>query len=320
MRITILTVLAPLLLVSASPAPHYRVVHGWPVLPSGRVLGPCSGVAVDARGNVFVLHRGQKGGGDTKALTPIAEPVVEVFDGRSGKLLREWGANRFVTPHGISIGPDGTIWITDTALNQVFAFDPDGKLLRTFGERGVAGTDQDHFDRPTDVAPLQDGGFYVADGYGNSRILKYAADGRLLLQWGTRGGRPGQFLIPHALALDGAGNVLVADRGNDRIQRFDPSGTYIGEWKDIRIGRPFGIARLPRGGFAVIDGGNTPATVPDHAGVTLLDREGRIVEHFGRIGNYDGQFWVGHDIAADRAGNIYVVDITGQRVQKFSAR
>lgn len=315
-----LAISASILLVSAAPAPRYHVVHGWPVLPEGRVLGPCSGVAVDARGNVFVLHRGQKGGGDTKALTPIAEPVVEVFDGRSGKLLREWGANRFVTPHGISIGADGTVWITDTALNQVFAFDQDGKLLRTLGERGVAGTDQRHFDRPTDVAPVADGAFYVADGYGNARILKYAADGRLSLQWGTHGAGPGQFAIPHALALDAAGNVLVADRGNERIQRFDPSGRLLGEWKDNRLGRPFGIAILPGGSFAVVDGGNTPATVPDHGGVTVIDRRGRIVERFGRIGNYDGQLWVGHDIAADRAGNIYVVDITGQRVQKFTRR
>jgi len=319
MRITSLAALAPLLLASASPAPQYHVVHGWPVLPNNRVLGPCSGVAVSGKGEVLVLHRGNRGT-DAKALTPVNEPVVEVFDAVSGKLKREWGAGLFVVPHGISIGPDDHVWITDTGANQVFEFAPDGTLLRTLGERGVAGADATHFDRPTDVAPLADGSFYVADGYGNSRIAKFAADGHLLFQWGTRGTGPGQFNIPHALAVDARGRVYVADRVNDRVQVFEGDGRYLTEWKSATIGRPFGLALLPESRIAILDGGSNPDKVPDHDGVTIAALDGREVAHFGRMGNQDGQFWIAHDIAADRQGNLYVVDIAGQRVQKFAAR
>lgn len=309
--------LGSILLGAAVPAPHYAVVHGWPILPEGRVLGPCSGVAVNGRGEVFVLHRGNRGT-DAKALKPVAEPVVEVFDGSSGKLLREWGAGRFVIPHGISIGADGHVWITDTGSNQIFEFTAEGTLLRTLGEHGVAGADATHFDRPTDVAPLADGSFYVADGYGNSRVAKFAADGKLLFQWGTRGTGPGQFNIPHALAVDGAGRVYVADRVNDRVQVFDGAGRYLTEWKSSAIGRPFGLALLPGNRIAILDGGANPDKVPDHDGVTIARLNGREIDHFGRLGNQDGQFWIAHDIAADRAGNLYVVDIAGQRVQKFA--
>ncbi|NWM24643.1 hypothetical protein GY659_23320, partial [Escherichia coli] len=210
---------------STAPAPRYAVVHGWPILPEGRVLGPCSGVAVNSRDEVFVLHRGNRGT-DAKALALVQEPVVEVFDAGTGKLLREWGKGLFVVPHGISIGPDDHVWITDTGSNQVFEFTRGGELLRTFGEHGVAGADAAHFDRPTDVAPLPGGSFYVADGYGNSRVMKFAADGKLLFQWGTRGAGPGQFAIPHALAVDAGRRVYVADRANDRVQLFDATGRY----------------------------------------------------------------------------------------------
>lgn len=310
---------APLLLAAASPQPHYAVVHGWPALPANRVLGPCSGVAVNGKGEVLVLHRGNRGT-DAKGLTPVREPVVEIFDGATGKLLREWGAGLFVVPHGISVGPDDHVWITDTGTSQVFEFAPDGTLLRTLGERGVPGADSTHFDRPTDVAPMADGSFYVADGYGNSRVARFAADGKLLFQWGTRGTGAGQFNIPHALAVDAKGRVYVADRVNDRVQVFDAKGRYLTEWKSTAIGRPFGLALLPGSRIAILDGGSNPGKVPDHDGVTIATLDGRQVEHFGRMGNQDGQFWIAHDIAADRAGNLYVVDIAGQRVQKFARR
>jgi DNA-binding beta-propeller fold protein YncE len=308
--------LSPLLLAAAAPHPRYTVVHGWPILPDNRVLGPCSGVAVTSKGEVLVLHRGNRGT-DAKALTLVNEPVVEVFDGATGKLLREWGAGRFVVPHGISVGPDDHVWITDTGSNEVFEFAPDGTLLRTLGEHGVAGADARHFDRPTDVAPLADGSFFVADGYGNSRVAKFVADGHLLFEWGTRGTGPGQFNIPHALAVDAKGRVYVADRVNDRVQVFDSNGRRLTEWKAATIGRPFGLALLPDSRIAILDGGSNPDKVPDHDGVTIASLDGRVVEHFGRMGNQDGQFWIAHDIAADRAGNLYVVDIAGQRVQKF---
>ena len=103
-------------------------------------------------------------------------------------------------------------------LNQVFKFSHDGKLLLTLGERGVAGDDRSHFNRPTDVAVARDGSFYVSDGYVNSRVLKFAADGKFLVQWGTKGNGPGQLDLPHGIALDAAGRVFVVDRQNARVQ------------------------------------------------------------------------------------------------------
>ena len=130
------------------------------------------------------------------------------------------------------------------ALHQVFKFSHDGKLLLKLGERGVAGDDPAHFNRPSDVAVAPDGSFYVSDGYRNNRIMKFAPDGKFLFQWGTKGKGPGQLDLPHAIAF-ASGRVYVVDRGNKRIQVFDEKGLYLAEWKgppfvgpqDIKIGR-----------------------------------------------------------------------------------
>lgn len=306
---------------AAQKAHPYAVVHGWPTLPEGRVLGPAAGVAVDSKGAVFVFHRATRGKRPGAPGDVIAEPTIAVFDGASGRLLREWGAGRFVTPHGLTIDARDHVWLTDTGLNQIFEFDAAGTLLLTLGERGIAGRDAAHFDRPTDVAVLGDGSFLVSDGYGNTRVMHFAADGRFLSQWGAPGSGPGQLDLPHALAVDAAGHVYVADRGNARVQVFDADGRFLAGWRSPEIGRPFGLALLGGDRLAIADGGDLPADGgPDHDGVAITDLRGRVLERFGRFGNQDGQFRIAHDIAADRRGNLYVVDVTGQRVQKFSRR
>ena len=223
--------------VATVPNANYHVVHGWPVLPENGVLDEVSAVAVDLHGNVLVLQRGGRQWPDSDVLdqTPILVPTVFVFDGRSGRLLKKWGERLFALPHSVTVDRQDNIWFTDVALNQVFKFSPEGKLLLTLGERGVAGDDGSHFNRPTDVAVARDGSFYVSDGYGNNRVLKFAADGKLLLQWGAKGNGPGQFDLPHGIALDAAGRVFVVDRRNDRVQVFDSRGNYLSQWK----GPPF---------------------------------------------------------------------------------
>jgi len=311
-------VLATAAAVGGQPeSPGYAVEHGWPQLPHGTVLGSAAGVAVDADDNVWVFHRGNRVWTEPLPLDPIAVPTVIQFDGRTGKVLRQWGAGVFAMPHGLSIGPDGNLWMTDVALHQVFKFSPDGTLLLTLGERGVPGDDGGHFNRPTDVAALADGSFYVSDGYRNTRVAKFAADGRFLFQWGRPGRGPGEFQTPHGIAVDAGGRVYVADRQNDRVQVFDARGTFLAQWRSPDIGRPYGLTLLREAGVAIADGGEQPQSPPDRSGVAVLTRDGALVERFGRFGNQDGQFRMAHDIAADRAGNLYVVDITGQRVQKF---
>jgi len=305
---------------AAGPAPetHYHVAHGWPELPEGRILGAAAGVGVDSKGDVLVFHRAGRVWSEPLPLTLIAEPTIAVFDEATGKLLREWGAHQFAMPHGLSVDSHDNVWVTDVALQQVFKFSPEGKLLMVLGEPGVAGADEHHFNRPTDIAVLPDGSFYVSDGYRNTRVVKFSPEGKFLFQWGRPGSGPGEFDIPHAVAVDEAGRVYVADRQNDRIQVFDARGQFLRQIKARDIGRPYGLALLPGGRLAVADGGEQPKSGPDRSGVVIVAADGRVLQRFGRYGNYDGQFRMAHDIAVDAKANIYVVDIAGQRVQKLT--
>jgi peptidylamidoglycolate lyase len=297
----------------------YHVVHGWPVLPQGEILGAVTGVGVDSHDNVFVFHRAGRLWPDSGILdtTPIARPTVALFDGRTGVLITQWGANRFAMPHGLTVDREDNVWLTDVALQQVYKFSHDGKLLLTLGARGVSGDDSSHFNRPTDVGVAPDRSFYVSDGYLNTRVLKFASDGKFLFQWGTAGSGPGQFDLPHGIALDAAGRVYVADRSNARVQIFDADGHYVTEWKGAALGRPYNVALGSDGTAFVVDGGDQPDRPPDRSGAAVVRPDGSVIQRFGRFGNYDGQFALAHDIAVAKDGSVYVGDITGRRVQKF---
>jgi DNA-binding beta-propeller fold protein YncE len=172
----------------AAASGRYQVVHGWPVLPAGEVLGPVAGVGVDSKDNVFVFRRGDRvalRSGDFD-LTPIPRPTIWLFDGRTGAVLAQRGSKTFAMPHGLAVDRQDNVWLTDVAYHQVYKFTHDGHLLLTIGERGVPGSDEAHFNRPTDIAVAEDGSFYVSDGYRNSRVVKFAADGKFLFQWEKR--------------------------------------------------------------------------------------------------------------------------------------
>jgi DNA-binding beta-propeller fold protein YncE len=310
---------APDVVADRGASMKYHVVHGWPVLPEGEVLGSVAGVGVDSHGDVLVFHRAGRTwpASDVLELAPITRPTVDVFDGHSGALLRRWGANLFAMPHGLTVDAHDNVWLTDVALQQVFEFSPDGRLLLTLGERGIAGDDSAHFNRPTAVAVASDGSFYVSDGYKNTRVMKFSADGKFLFQWGTKGSGPGEFDLPHWVALDASGNVYVADRGNQRIQVFDPAGHYMAQWTGEQIGRPYAIAIDARRNAYLADGGDQPTAPPDRSAWVLARLDGTALLRVGRYGNYDGQFEMAHSIAVDATGAVYVGDITGARVQKF---
>jgi DNA-binding beta-propeller fold protein YncE len=220
-------------------------------------------------------------------------------------------------PHGLSVDRNDNVWLTDVALHQVFEFSHDGKPVLTIGERAIAGNDAKHFNRPTEVAVAADGSFYVSDGYRNTRVMKFSPAGAFLFQWGTKGTGPGQFDLPHGVAVDHAGFVYVSDRSNARVQIFDPTGKYIREWKSTVIGRPYDVAIAPDDTAVIVDGGDQPEAPPDRSAFVVVRRDGSVVERFGRWGNYDGQFEMAHCVAVGKDGSVYVGDITGGRVQKF---
>ncbi len=297
----------------------YHVVHGWPQLPPGRDLGEVSGVSVDTAGNVLVFHRNERSwpADNVLSLDPITAPTVTVFDSRTGAIVAEWGSNAFAMPHGLTVDAQDNVWLTDVALQQVFKYSHDGRLLMTLGERGVAGNDSAHFDLPTKVAVAPDGSFYVSDGYVNTRVMKFSPSGEFQFQWGTPGTGPGEFDLVHSVSLDTEGRVYVSDRSNARVQVFDSTGKFLSQWSGAEIGRPYDVAIGPDGAAFIADGGDQPDAPPDRSALVVAQHDGTVTERVGRWGNHDGQFEIAHDIAVGPDGAVYVGDITGKRIQKF---
>ena len=189
-------------------------------IPGGWALERVSAVAADSRGDVYAFHRGVE-----------PDPIV-VYDA-TGRRLRSWGRGLFRNPHGLRVDRQGHVWVTDSGDHQVLEFTRDWTLLRSFGIRGESGSDERRFNGPTDVAFAPGGEFYIADGYGNSRVVKFSADGKFLKAWGKEGSAPGEFDVPHSIAVDSKGRVYVADRENSRIQIFDSEGRFLRQWTQV---------------------------------------------------------------------------------------
>ncbi len=194
----------------------------------GWEMGMVSWVAADDK-LTYLLQRGD-----------AADPVV-VLD-RAGHVVRSWGKGLYQTPHAIRIGPEGNIWTADAKSSMVIKYSPEGEILM---EISVGGQPEDclgAFCGTSDVAFGPNGSIFISDGYRNARILEYTADGRKVREWGSAGNGPGQFRLPHSIAVDG-GIVYVADRENGRIQRFDLGGKFLGEW--TKYGKTFGLYLTP---------------------------------------------------------------------------
>jgi DNA-binding beta-propeller fold protein YncE len=287
--------LAAAVFAADKPAPTYRVVPGWPQVPSQITFGQVSAVATDSADRVFVFHRGE-------------HPIV-VFD-RGGKFLHSWGDGLVKKAHGLRIDRQDNVWITDVGDHLVRKFDRDGKLLLTLGQKGVPGDGRDQFNQPTDIAFTPSGAFYVSDGYGNSRVVKFGQDGKYLMEWGKKGTGPGEFNLPHAVCLDTRGRIYVGDRENNRIQVFDPDAKFLAQWTEG--GAPFGLFPTADGRLFVADG-------RAHR-VTILSSEGKALGRFGEEGAAPGQLNLPHMLCVDSHGDVYVAEVNGQRIQKFSAR
>jgi DNA-binding beta-propeller fold protein YncE len=245
--------------------------------------------------------------------------------------LESWGEGLFARPHGITIGPDDCVYCTDDLDHTVKKFTPDGRLLLTLGTSGrpsdTGATSIDFrtiryagapFYFPTNVAIGTNGEIFVTDGYGNARVHKFAPDGTLLLSWGEPGSEPGQFRVPHGIAIDQRGVIYVADRENSRIQLFSPTGKFIEQWTGIA--RPCQVAFDRTGNLYVAElgyrAGMWPGTTPpspDATGgrVSIFDSAGLLIARWGGGDNptAPGDFFAPHDIRVDSRGDLYVSEV-----------
>jgi DNA-binding beta-propeller fold protein YncE len=230
---------------NTAPNP-YRTITGWFQVPPGRVFGSSGGVAVDHRGHIWVAERcGMRGFIPASCAGSQLDPIFE-FD-HTGKLLHNFGGGLMVMPHGIGIDADGNVWVTDDQAKdgrgqQVFKFSPEGKVLLKLGTAGVTGSGA-NFNQPNAIAFAPNGDIFVAEGHGGdagNRIIKFSKDGKYLKDWGKKGTGPGEFDLPHCLAFDSKGRLLVGDRNNNRIQVFDQDGNFIEQF--TQFSRPSGIA------------------------------------------------------------------------------
>jgi mono/diheme cytochrome c family protein/sugar lactone lactonase YvrE len=226
---------------NAQPNP-YVADTGFLKPPPGRTLGSSSGVAIDSRGHIWVADRC---GANDCAGSPL-DPIME-FSAK-GDFIKAFGRGTLLFPHGLFIDRNDHIWVTDGHADghigaDVLEFDASGKRLLTLGQPGVSKEGPDTFAEPNAVNVAPNGDIFVADGHtpnkGAARIVKFDASGRFIKQWGGMGGEPGQFQVPHTLAMDSKGRLFVGDRANNRIQIFDQDGKLLAVW--TQFGRPSGI-------------------------------------------------------------------------------
>jgi len=320
-------------------------------MPKDTYLGEATGVAVNAKGHIFVLSRGNTTG---PAYAAAAAQLLE-FDA-TGRFVREIGKNLYAWSfgHTVRIDPQQNIWVADKGSDMVIKFNPAGRVLMVFGRKQEA-SDEDtaplkhpkpplpaedgRFRQVTDVAFDPAGNAFISDGYINSRVAKVDKNGNWLKSWGDRGTKHGEFNTPHSIAADAKGNLYVADRGNRRIQVFDGEGTFL---REITIDVPYDPKARPAIGnhpdvskietlankvmmpgapwaVCITPGPNQVLYTSDAfpGRVYKLSLEGKVLGVLGESGKQLKQFgWI-HEIACPSENLLYVAELLNWRVQKL---
>ena len=272
------------------PKLNYEAVPDFFQLPANEHFVEVAGVAINSKGHIYVFHRGK-------------HPLME-FDA-SGKFIHSIADDLFVTAHTVRVDSEDNIWTTDVGAHMVLKLSPEGRVLLSLGRMRTPGDDVGHFNQPTDVAFDRDGNIYVADGEGNSRVLKFNKYGNNILGWGLKGGGPGQFDLPHSIAVDGD-LVYVGDRENARIQIFDLNGRFLREWK---LGHPFGLFISPDHFIYMSDA---------IAGrIVKIDRDGKAVGVLDGPTPDKGRHFDPHSLAVDKDNSIFTAEVLPWRAQKF---
>ncbi|XP_009950213.1 PREDICTED: peptidyl-glycine alpha-amidating monooxygenase isoform X4 [Leptosomus discolor] len=312
---------------------HIEEAVEWPGLDLK--LGQVSGLALDPENNLVIFHRGDhvwdENSFDSKfvyqqrGLGTIEQNTILVLNPSNAKLLHSMGKSLFYLPHGLSIDKNGNYWVTDVALHQVFKLGADDKEpLLILGVALQPGSDKSHFCQPTDVAvdPIT-GSIYVSDGYCNSRIIRFSPNGLYMMQWGeeTSLGRakPGQFRIPHSLALiPDFSQLCVADRENGRIQCFGlETGEFIREIKQKSFGRElFAVSYVPGGFLFAVNGKPYPGEVEPVQGFVMNFSTGEVIDTFIPLRK---SFEMPHDVVASEDKTVFVGDVHARAVWKFAS-
>jgi len=298
-------------------APWYEVDPDWPQKPKEYTWEAMPGVAVDKQDRIWIFTRSQ--------------PPIQVYQ-PDGILVRSWGEKTIETAHHLKIDRQGNIWVADIGLHIIRKFTPQGKILLTVGTPGVAGKDNTHLDKPTDMAIAPNGDIFVSDGYGNNRVVHFNAEGQFVKEWGKLGVGPNDFSLPHAIAIDAKGRIYVADRNNVRIQIYNQQGKLIDSWANVIV--PWGFWMTAQDELWVCGCSPMPwREHPDYPGAPLsCPPKDQLVMKFATDGlikqvwtipkGKDGAEQPGdvnwlHAVAEDSKGNLYLGDIIGKRAQKF---
>ena len=252
-------------------------------MPDSPRLAGLSKGAVDSEGYLYICQR--------------TEPPIIVLE-PDGAYARSFGDGQIMDSHGIFITDDDRILIVDRDGHQVIGFDKHGKTLFTLGERDHPRY-QAPFNHPTDIAVAPNGDMYVSDGYGNTRIHRFSADGELIHSWGAPGSGPGEFTTPHGIGVLPDGRVLAGDRENNRVQVFDAEGQYLTEWGGFY--KPMDI-------YVDSDLVYVSDQIPR---VSALRHDGTVV------GACKPVPVLPHGVRGDRDGNLYFVDTRSTTITKI---
>ncbi len=341
----------PSLIFAQQPQPpeiQFQSVADPLKLPADLYLGEAAGVAVNSKGHIFVLSRGNSTG---PAYGAAASQLLE-FDAQ-GKYLREIGHNLYAWSyaHSVKIDRQDNIWVADKGSDMVIKFTPEGRVAMVFGRKQEASDEKTGplthpnpplppidgmFRQVTDMAWDRAGNTYISDGYINSRIAKVDKNGNWTKSWGEPGDQPRQFSTPHSIAVDAEDHIYVADRGNRRIQVFDSEGKFL---RQITIDVAFDPNARPAIGakpLLPIKGSQTMApgspwaiciTPPPNqvlfssdaypGRIYKLSLDGRVLGVLGESGKQLKQFgWI-HQIACPSDHELYVSELLNWRVQKL---
>jgi len=290
--IALTTLLVCIVLVDATGSAQsggtYKVDAGWAQLPQGADWGGnTTWITADGKGNVVVLVR--------------TAPYFRVFT-RDGRFVKAFGEDGlFESAHSVTVDAQGFLWVTDSAAHVVHKFGPDGRLLMTLGKKGVAGDNasRDLFNQPNHVAVAPSGDIYVSDGYQNARVVQFSSNGQFVrIIGGVKGSQPGQLQLPHGVALDSRGRILINDSDNQRVSVFDKDGRFVETW-----------SYPSRGGIAVASD-DTVYISDVNVGIVNIVKNGK------RIDSVSADR--AHGMGIDTDGSIYVSGASRMTVMKIT--